>query len=131
MTKEALAHIYRDYIACLNQQDWDNLGRFVHSDVRRNGDRLGLDGYRTMLRQNFTDIPDLSFKIELLVSDPPTVGSRLRFDCRPKGALFGLPVNGRSVSFTENVFYIFRDDKIELVWSVVDKAALEEQLKSS
>lgn len=129
MTKEALAAAYRDYIACLNRQDWQRLARFVHKDVQRNGERHGLDGYRAMLERNFADIPDLTFKIDLLVSDPPTVASRLRFDCTPKGELFGLPVNGRRVSFTENVFYIFRDDKIELVWSVIDKAAIETQLR--
>src|ERR1700753_1883507 len=127
MTKEALPSTYRDYIACLNRQDWQKLGRFVHKDVQRNGQRLGLDGYRAMLEKNFEEIPDLHFKIDLLVSDPPTIASRLRFDCSPKGVLFGLPVNGRTVTFTENVFYVFRDDKIELVWSVIDKAAIEAQ----
>jgi len=131
MAKEALAAAYRDYIACLNRQDWQKLSRFVHKDVQRNGQKLGLDGYRAMLEKNFEEIPDLFFKIDLLVSDPPTIASRLRFDCTPKGELFGLPVNGRKVTFTENVFYIFREDKIELVWSVIDKAAIEAQLQQS
>lgn len=129
MAKEALAAAYRDYITCLNRQDWQKLSRFVHKDVQRNGQKLGLDGYRAMLEKNFEEISDLFFKIDLLVSDPPTIASRLRFDCTPKGQLFGLPVNGRKVTFTENVFYIFREDKIELVWSVVDKAAIETQLQ--
>jgi predicted ester cyclase len=129
MAKESLAAAYRDYIACLNRQDWQKLSRFVHKDVQRNGQKLGLDGYRAMLEKNFEEIPDLYFKIDLLVSDPPTIASRLRFDCTPKGELFGLPVNGRKVTFTENVFYIFREDKIELVWSVIDKAAIEAQLQ--
>lgn len=40
----------------------------------------------------------------------------------------GLAVNGKRVSFTENVFYQFRDGKIAQVWSVIDKAAIEAQL---
>jgi predicted ester cyclase len=32
MTKADLSDIYRDYIACLNKQDWPNLGQFVHED---------------------------------------------------------------------------------------------------
>src|ERR1700754_2143620 len=131
MAKEALAAAYRDYIACLNRQDWQKLGRFVHKDVQRNGQRLGLDGYRAMLEKNFEEIPDLYFKVDLLVSDPPTIASRLRFDCTPKGELFGLPVNGRAISLTENVFYILRDDKIELLWSVIEKAAIEAPLAVS
>jgi predicted ester cyclase len=71
MAKEALASTYREYIACLNRQDWQKLARFVHKDVQRNGQKLGLDGYRAMLEENFEEIPDLFFKIDLLVSDPP------------------------------------------------------------
>jgi predicted ester cyclase len=52
----------------------------------------------------------------------------LRFDCTPTAILFGLPVNGKRVSFAENVFYEFRDQRIEKVWSVIDKAAIEAQL---
>ncbi len=128
MTKDDLSQIYRDYIACLNKQDWPNLGRFVHEDVSRNGQRIELSGYREMLEKDFRAIPDLYFNIDLLVCDPPRVASRLKFDCRPKGILFGLPVNGKKVSFTENVFYEFRDRRIEKVWSIIDKAAIESQL---
>jgi SnoaL-like polyketide cyclase len=35
---------------------------------------------------------------------------------------------GRLVIFAENVFYQFRSGRIEEVWSVIDKAAIEAQL---
>jgi predicted ester cyclase len=63
-----------------------------------------------------------------VICDPPYIASRLRFDCTPKGDFLGLPVNGRRVSFTENVFYEFQDGKIAQVWSVIDKGAIEAQL---
>src|SRR5260370_19741011 len=129
MTKADLSDMYRDYIACLNKQDWPNLGQFVHEEVHYNGERIGLSGYREMLEGDFRAIPDLYFDIHLLISEPPRVASRLSFDCTPKGILFGLHVNGRRVSFTENVFYEFRDERIEKVWSVIDKAAIESQLQ--
>jgi predicted ester cyclase len=128
MTNADLSAIYRGYIACLNRQDWANLGRFVHEEVHYNGELIGLSGYRAMLEQDFRAIPDLYFDIRLLVSESPRLASRLSFDCRPKGLLFGLPVNGKRVSFAENVFYEFRDQRIEQVWSVIDKAAIESQL---
>jgi predicted ester cyclase len=128
MTKADLSDIYRDYIACLNKQDWSNLVQFVHEEVRYNDERIGLSGYREMLEGDFRAIPDLYFGIHLLVSEPPRVASRLSFDCTPKGTLFGIPVNGKRVSFTENVIYEFRDDKIEQVWSVIDKVAIMSQL---
>ena len=128
MTEAALADRYRAYIACLNRQDWANLHEFVADDARHNGRPFGLAGYRAMLERDFEEIPDLQFAIELLVCEPPHVASRLRFDCRPKGLFLGLPVNGRRVVFTENVFYRFEGGKIAEVWSVVDKAAIEAQL---
>jgi len=128
MTKTDLSDIYRNYIACLNAQDWPKLGEFVGEDVHYNGRHFGLAGYRAMLQENFRDIPDLSFNVDLLVTQPPRVASRLLFDCTPKGRLFDLPVNGKRVSFSENVFYEFRDGRIPSVWSVIDKAAIEAQL---
>jgi predicted ester cyclase len=128
MTRPELADRYRAYIACLNAQDWPRLGDFVHEQVVHNGRQFGLPGYRDMLLGNFADIPDLRFDVRLLLSDPPRVASILNFDCRPRGAFLGLPVNGRRVVFAENVFYEFRDGKIAEVWSVIDKAAIEAQL---
>jgi predicted ester cyclase len=128
MTKIALSEVYRDYIACLNKQDWMNLEQFVHDDVRHNGRQFGLSGYRRMLEKDFDEIPDLSFNIRLLISDPPYLASRLEFDCRPKGTFLGIPVDGKRVSFAENVFYEFRNGKIWQVWSIVDRAAIEAQL---
>jgi predicted ester cyclase len=87
-----LADIYRNYIACLNRQDWPNLGRFVHEDAVHNGRRLGVSGYRAMLEKDFDDIPDLYFDVRMLISDPPCVASRIQFDCSPKGTFLGLPV---------------------------------------
>lgn len=128
MGEANLTEVYRDYIACLNQQDWSQLDRFVHDDVRRNGQRLGLSGYRAMLERDFHEIPDLHFDIQLLISEPPRIASRLAFNCTPKAKFLGLDINGRRVSFTENVFYEFREGKIWQVWSIVDKAAIEAQL---
>lgn len=119
-----LAEIYHSYIACLNKQDWPNLGNFVAGNVYYNDTHIGLSGYRKMLEADFRAIPDLHFDIALLITEPPLVASRLIFNCTPTGVLFGLPVNGRRVSFSENVFYEFKNDRIANVWSVIDKAAI-------
>jgi predicted ester cyclase len=123
-----LSEVYRGYIACLNKQDWSKLGVFVGDDVKYNGQRIGLSGYREMLERDFREIPDLRFEIQILMCEPPHVASRLHFDCTPTGTFLGLPVQGKRVAFAENVFYEFRGDKIQQVWSVVDKAAIERQL---
>lgn len=128
MAEVNLPEVYRDYIACLNAQDWSKLGRFASDDVRYNGKTISLSGYREMLERDFREIPDLCFEIELLVCEPPHIASRLHFDCTPLGTFLGLPLQGKRVAFAENVFYKFRGDKIQEVWSVIDKPAIEKQL---
>ena len=124
----SLSDLYRAYIDCLNRQDWAQLGSYVDDEVEHNGRPLRLSGYRDMLVKDFEDIPDLRFDIQLLVCDPPRVAARLVFNCSPKGDFLGLRINGRRVSFAENVFYEFKSSKILSVWSVIDKTAIEAQL---
>lgn len=128
MDKQELSDRYRGYIDCLNRQDWPALGEFVDQDVHYNAQRIGLSGYRTMLENDFRAIPDLHFTLDLLITDPPHVAARLCFDCTPVGELFGLPVNGRRIQFTENVFYAFRQGRVCTVHSVIDKTAIASQL---
>jgi len=128
MTGDEIADCYRGYIACLNNRRWAELERFVHKEVRYNGQFVGLDGYRQMLDGDVRAIPDLQFNIGLLIVEPPHVAAQLRFDCTPTGELFGLAVNGKRVVFTENVFYEFLEGKIRNVWSVIDKKAVADQL---
>lgn len=125
---DELEQVYRDYIACLNSRDLSGLKRYVDAGATHNDRALGLSGYRSMLEQDFADIPDLRFDIELLVVNPPYVASRLRFHCTPRARFMNLDVRGVKVSFAENVFYEFGGDKIIRVWSVIDKAAIEAQL---
>jgi predicted ester cyclase len=66
-----------------------------------------------------------------MVTEPPVVASRLRFDCTPKHTFLGLHIGGKRVTFSENVFYTFRDGKIAQVWSVIDKTAIEAQLHAT
>ena len=131
MLQYDLTSIYRDYIACLNQQDWPKLANFVHEDAHHNSRQIGLTGYREMLKRDFQEIPDLYFDIQLLICEPPRIASRLKFNCTPKGNFLGLGVNGRKVSFSENVFYEFQNMKIWQVWSIIDKAAIEAQLRNN
>ena len=105
MTADALRSIYQAYLDCLNAQDWPRLGEFVHDGVSHNGRAFGLAGYQSMLKNNFRQIPDLRFEAALMVCEPPTIAVRLTFHCTPKGSFLDLPVNGRTVSFAENVFY--------------------------
>lgn len=119
---------YRRYIACLNERAWDELATHVDEGVVYNGDRVGLAGYRDLLQRDVSEIPDLRFSVGLLVVQAPFVAARLEFDCSPRGRFLGLTVNGRRVTFAENVFYQYSGSRIIQVWSVIDKGAVERQL---
>jgi predicted ester cyclase len=121
---------YRAYLTCLNNRELDHLGAFVHDQVEYNGEQVGLSGYRKMLERDFRQIPDVRFNIQLFITQGSTVASRLAFDCTPVGRFLDLEVNGRRISFCENVFYQYEDERIRRVWSVIDKAAIEAQLES-
>ena len=127
----SLSNRYHAYIACLNRQSWDELGTYVDADVQHNGRRLGLAGYRDMLISDFEQIPNLFFKIGMLVCESPWVAARLEFNCSPRGTFLGLQIDGRRVSFAENVFYQFTNERIVSVWSIIDKKAIEAQLAQS
>jgi len=128
MLENDLVSAYRRYIACLNDRHLDRLRDFVDEDAEYNGRRIGLSGYRKMLEGNYRDIPDLRFSIQMMVTDTSSVAARLNFDCTPAGRFLGLDINGRRISFSENVFYQYVDGRIRSVWSVIDKAAIEAQL---
>lgn len=128
---QTLERIYEGYLDCLNRQDWLNLGEFVAQDVRHNGRPFGLAGYRVMLEDDFRAIPDLRFRAELVVANPPMLACRLVFDCTPVGTLFRIAVTGRRVRFDEHVFYRFANDRIEEVWSIIDEAAIARQVSGS
>ena len=128
MPTTSFSDLYRAYIACLNRRDWVQLGSYVDDEVEYNDRLLKLSGYRDMLAKDFQDIPDLRFSIQMLICEPPRVAARLAFECSPKGEFLGMSINGRKVSFAENVFYEFKGSKIASVWSVIDKTAIEAQL---
>ena len=81
-----------------------------------------------MLVRDVETIPDLAFVSDRLANELPLVAGRLVFDCHSAGDFLGLPVDGRRVAFTENVFYEVRARRIREVWSVLDRQAVEAAL---
>ncbi|MGE2737176.1 ester cyclase [Mycolicibacterium vaccae] len=128
MSDSDLLTIYRDYLDCLNARQWDQLDRFVADDIVYNGERLGLDGYRSLLVADTAATPDLRFVPGLLLADADVVACRLVFDCTPQREFLGLEPTGNRVTFAEHVFYRFVAGRIVEVWSLIDKDAVRRQL---
>ena len=115
VSRTDLADLYRDYIACLNKQDWPILGRFVHDEVHHNCRRIRLAGYREMLERDFLEIPDLHFNIQLLISDPPYVASScLEFDCSPEGRIPAVCKNVREFLLLRMYFMNLRMKRLNM-----------------
>ncbi|WP_409518328.1 ester cyclase [Janthinobacterium sp.] len=128
MQNKKLSAIYSAYLACLNHQEWENLGNYVADHVAYNGHCIGYAGYLHARQDEFRTIPDLHFSAQLLIADEAMVACRLDFNITPSGDFLGLPVNGKRISFAEHAFYEFENGKIAKVWSVLDQAAIESQL---
>jgi SnoaL-like polyketide cyclase len=56
------------------------------------------------------------------------VACRLVFDCTPQREFLGFIPDGRRLAFAEHVFYRFDGGRIAAVWSLIDRAAIAEQL---
>lgn len=127
MSDQTLDETYRRYLQCLNARRWDDLAQFVCDDAIHNERPLGLDGYRAMLEADVAAIPDLRFEAQSIVAQGDVVASRLVFRCTPVTPFLGFDPPGGPISFTEHVFYRFRDAKIAEVWSLIDVRAIAAQ----
>jgi len=120
--------LYRNYMTCLNEWRWEDLGRFVADDVVHNGRPLGVAGYRAMLEADTHAVPDLQFIPAMLIADGQTVACRLAFECTPQHTFLGFEPTGEPISFVEHVFYRFENRRIIEVWSLIDREAIRKQL---
>jgi predicted ester cyclase len=127
---EQLEDIYRDYLSALNGRRFDDLDRFVHDRLTYNGEEWARDRYKALLADDLQKIPDLHYEIQLLVIRSDHVACRLWFDCTPQQVFLGIDGGGRRVSFAEHVFYRFRANRIENVWSLIDTDGIRRQLST-
>jgi predicted ester cyclase len=125
-----LEKIYRRYIYRLNKHATDDLSEFVLDVLSYNGVKITLQDYEGMLASDIDTIPDLRFNIDLLVVNNDYVACRILFNCTPIKEFRNLKPNGNPISFSENVFYRFKAGKIAEVWSLLDTAAIKEQLET-
>jgi predicted ester cyclase len=115
-----LAQHYRAYLTALNERRLD--------DLVDNGEAMTRTQYRDLIAGDVAAIPDLFYDIRTLVVAGDDVACRIGFDCTPQRDFLGFTPNGERLSFTEHVFYHFRDGRISAVWSLIDRAAIARQL---
>jgi predicted ester cyclase len=123
-----LATRYRAYLAALNERRLDDLGDLVQDELTYNGEPRTRQQYRDMIAADIAAIPDLFFDAEIIVADDDRVACRIAFRCTPVGEFLGFTPNGAQLSFTEHVFYEFREGRIAAVVSMIDRWSIAAQL---
>jgi steroid delta-isomerase-like uncharacterized protein len=120
---------YRAYLDVLNERRLDDLVHFVQDELSYNGETMTRRQYQDLIAADITAIPDLFFDAQIVVASGDQVACRLVFDCTPQHEFLGFSANGERLSFAEHVFYQFRDGRIAAVWSLIDRPAIEAQLR--
>ena len=125
MTRDELEALYRRYIACLNDRRLDEAEGFYWEELLYNGGRMSRAEWRARaIEDSFAAMPDLQWSVEKLVIEGDFVAARLRDTATLTRQWQGLAPTGRRAAFGENVFYHFRDGRIDEVWSIADVVAL-------
>jgi predicted ester cyclase len=130
MTVADTEAFYRRYITYLNDRRVHELDEFVHEELTYNGKPMTRLDYQNLIAGDIAAMPDLYFDVNLLIVNEDQIACRLNFECTPQSDFLGLHPNGKSISFSEHVFYRLRNGKIDEVWSLLDRPAIEEQLAS-
>jgi predicted ester cyclase len=120
---------YRAYLDVLNERRLDDLVHFVQDELSYNGETMTRRQYQDLIAADITAIPDLFFDAQIVVASGDQVACRLVFDCTPQHEFLGFSPNGERLCFAEHVFYQFRDGRIAAVWSLIDRPAIEAQLR--
>jgi predicted ester cyclase len=129
MTNVDLETRYRAYLDTLNERRLDDLVHYVQDELSYNGETMTRRQYQDLIAADIAAIPDLFFDAHIIVASGGQVACRLVFDCTPQHEFLGFSPNGERLSFAEHVFYRFREGRIAAVSSLIDRSAIEAQLR--
>jgi predicted ester cyclase len=130
MTNADLETRYRAYLDALNERRLDDLVLYVQDELSYNGEITTRRQYQDLIAADITAIPDLIFDAHIVVTSGDNVACRLVFDCTPQHEFLGFSPNGERLVFAEHVFYHFLGGRIAAVSSLIDRSAIEAQLRS-
>jgi predicted ester cyclase len=131
MASADLETCYRSYLDALNERRLDDLVHYVQDELSYNGEKMTRRQYQDLIAADITAIPDVIFDAQIITASDDHVACRLIFDCTPQHPFLGFSPNGERLCFAEHVFYRFRDGRIAAVWSLIDRPAIEAQLRRS
>ena len=120
---------YRQYNELCNQHRFDQLGQYVHQDVRVNGEVQGLADYVAGLKAVVVAFPDYRWDLQHLLVDGDWIAAHFLDSGRHSGHFLGVAATGRHVQTQEFSFYRVADGLIVEVWVAADNLSVLEQLR--
>ncbi len=107
---------YRRYLQRCNDRRFEELGEFVHEDVRVNETQQGLDQYVAGLRAVVEAFPDYHWDLRHLLVDGNWLSARLIDTGTHAGTFRGVAATGRTIKVQELALYELADGKIIECW---------------
>ncbi|KAM0815575.1 hypothetical protein AB5N19_01374 [Seiridium cardinale] len=126
-----LKSFYHSYIYAINVDLSEAaLAKFVHAEVTHNGQHLSLAQYVDLISKSSSAFENMIAHIYTVVANEEKqyIAARIEWTGTLVKPLRGVEPNGRSVQFTEIVFYGLESGKIMRVWSVVDWDTFKAQM---
>ena len=111
----------------------DITAKWMTSDYRLvlNGSAIDLAGYREMAAGMKAAFSELKHEIHHIVAEGDSVAIGITFRAKHTGPYEGIAATGRMIAIEELVILQFRGDKVASEWTVVDLAAVEQQLNKA
>lgn len=125
------SELARRLFAAIDANDLDGFDPFIHPDYTFHlADQPPMDwnGNTFFTAQMFAAIPDLTHRIESIVSDGTRVAVRITASGTHAGELFGLPPTGRRVAVASMAMLRVRNDQIIEYRLLFDRYGLLRQL---
>lgn len=122
---------YADYLRHCNAHRFDDLGRFVASDVTVNGEPVGLGGYVAGLRAVVDAFGDYHWQLHHLLTDGDWIAAHLFDTGTHTGTHAGIAATGRRVQTHEFTHYRLDKGHIAEVWVTADDLDVVRQLQTT
>jgi steroid delta-isomerase-like uncharacterized protein len=132
--QEQNKQVVRQYIEAFNRQDIERMGQLVVSSTNQSfhfpGMPTSIDWERAkqLYASFWSAFPDLSAKIEEIVSEGDKVAIRVINTGTHKGEFQGIAPTNKKVSFGGRDFVTLRDGKIAEQWAGTDMMELMQQI---
>jgi predicted ester cyclase len=111
-----LTAFYRQYLQCCNERRFEELGEFVHEDVRVDDTQQSLEQYVAGLRAVVEAFPDYHWDLRRLLVEGDWLSAHLTDTGTHGGAFLGVPATGRKISVQELAMYRVAGGRIVESW---------------